>query len=250
MIKWIFFDVGNIIFNDDPAMAYIYESLHKAIIASGKNMSLASLLFEREQLIINNKDGKHHHTLGEKYLGKPYWKQLREDILLNLNNNYLEFNKLIFKIKDEIQILSTKYKLGIAANQVKACRSVLEELGILKYFDIVGISDEMKYQKPDLAFFNEILSKKEIRPQTAIMIGDRIDNDIVPAKAIGMRTIWVNWDIKNKGYVPQTDYQMQYFQSQLRASSQGVRPANESESPDIELTSVENLSEKIFSYNW
>src|SRR3989339_1040301 len=246
MIKWIFFDVGNIIFNDDPVMAYIYERLHKAILASGKNMSFASLLFEREQLIFSSKDGKHHHTLGEKYLGKPNWNQLREDVLLNLNNNYLKFNKLFFNIMDEVKNLSTRYKLGIAANQVKACRSSLEELDMLKYFDIVGISEEMKYHKPDPLFFKEILNMRNIKPQNAVMIGDRIDNDIIPAKAVGMRTIWVNWDIKNKGYVPQTDYQKQYFESQLKASIQNIKPANENESPDIELTSVENLSEKIF----
>ena len=29
------------------------------------------------------------------------------------------------------------------------------------------------------------------RPENAVMIGDRIDNDIVPAKNAGMMTIWI-----------------------------------------------------------
>lgn len=29
------------------------------------------------------------------------------------------------------------------------------------------------------------------KPENAVMIGDRIDNDIVPAKQLGMKTIWI-----------------------------------------------------------
>ena len=28
-------------------------------------------------------------------------------------------------------------------------------------------------------------------PDSAVMIGDRLDNDIVPAKRAGMKTVWV-----------------------------------------------------------
>ena len=29
------------------------------------------------------------------------------------------------------------------------------------------------------------------RPEEAVMVGDRLDNDIFPAKALGMGTVWV-----------------------------------------------------------
>ena len=40
------------------------------------------------------------------------------------------------------------------------------------------------------------------------MIGDRIDNDIVPAKELGMKTIWIKqgfgkyWNIKSENEIP------------------------------------------------
>ena len=40
-------------------------------------------------------------------------------------------------------------------------------------------------------------------PREAVMIGDRIDNDILPAKALGMHTVWIRqgfgglWNISN-----------------------------------------------------
>ncbi len=35
-------------------------------------------------------------------------------------------------------------------------------------------------------------NRADCKPQYAVMVGDRTDNDIVPAKAIGMETIWIN----------------------------------------------------------
>ena len=35
------------------------------------------------------------------------------------------------------------------------------------------------------------LDKAGCRPEDAIMIGDRLDNDIIPAKKMGMKTVWV-----------------------------------------------------------
>ena len=29
------------------------------------------------------------------------------------------------------------------------------------------------------------------RAEDAVMVGDRLDNDILPAKAVGMKTIWI-----------------------------------------------------------
>ncbi len=40
-------------------------------------------------------------------------------------------------------------------------------------------------------FFEIALERSSCKPENAVMIGDRIDNDIVPAKQLGMKTIWV-----------------------------------------------------------
>ena len=39
--------------------------------------------------------------------------------------------------------------------------------------------------------FNLALERANCNPQNSIMIGDRLDNDIVPAKSLGMHTIWI-----------------------------------------------------------
>ena len=39
--------------------------------------------------------------------------------------------------------------------------------------------------------FNLALERANCNPQISIMIGDWLDNDIVPAKSLGMHTIWI-----------------------------------------------------------
>lgn len=61
----------------------------------------------------------------------------------------------------------------------------------MHYFDVVTASAEAGYEKPDLRIFKLALEQASCNPQNAIMVGDRLENDIVPARQLGMKTIWV-----------------------------------------------------------
>ncbi len=87
--------------------------------------------------------------------------------------------------------LSGKYRLGVIANQAKGLKERLREWGILPYFSAVASSWEAGFIKPDPALFRYALSLAGCAPKEAAMIGDRLDNDIAPAKALGMKTVWV-----------------------------------------------------------
>jgi len=61
----------------------------------------------------------------------------------------------------------------------------------MKYISLVIASAEEGVAKPDKEIFLRALSRAECPPENAFMIGDRLDNDIEPAKKLGMKTIWV-----------------------------------------------------------
>ena len=67
----------------------------------------------------------------------------------------------------------------------------LEKLGLLKHIDLVISSAEEGVAKPDLRIFQIALARADCKPEEAIMVGDRIDNDIIPANKIGMTTVWI-----------------------------------------------------------
>lgn len=88
-------------------------------------------------------------------------------------------------------LCSHGYKIGVIANQSPGTAERLERWGLLKYIDAVAASAELGVSKPDRAIFDKALEMAGCKAQEAVMIGDRLDNDIVPAKKLGMKTIWI-----------------------------------------------------------
>ena len=84
-----------------------------------------------------------------------------------------------------------KYKIGIIANQSLGTEERLAHQGILKFINLIVASAEEGVAKPDRRIFEIALERSNCKPVNAIMIGDRIDNDIIPAKRMGMNTIWI-----------------------------------------------------------
>jgi putative hydrolase of the HAD superfamily len=83
------------------------------------------------------------------------------------------------------------HKLYIATNgsSVKQWDKLIR-LGIALYFDGVFVSEDIGRQK-DEQFFREVLSRLGSEPEGCLMVGDREDADIRPAKAVGIRTVRV-----------------------------------------------------------
>ena len=79
--------------------------------------------------------------------------------------------------------------LGLAANQPTVALKNMERFGILKYFTYQEVSGTTNIRKPDSRLWLHSCEGLGVEPQEAIMVGDRIDNDIVPARMLGMIAI-------------------------------------------------------------
>ena len=58
----------------------------------------------------------------------------------------------------------------------------LESYGLNPFISLWVSSVEIGLEKPDLAIFQGALKQAQCAPHQALMIGDRVDNDIRPAK--------------------------------------------------------------------
>jgi HAD superfamily hydrolase (TIGR01549 family) len=118
-------------------------------------------------------------------------------VLANAQNAYAhdayEHDELLYKnTRMCFKKLSRRFKIGIIANQCLATKKWLEQHGILQYIDLVIISkEEDMTAKTNQEIFELALNKSDCRPNNAVMIGDRIENDIIPAKSLGFHTIWL-----------------------------------------------------------
>ena len=87
-------------------------------------------------------------------------------------------------------------RLGIIANQPTWIRGRMQDWGLLEFFEAesVVISDEVAISKPRPEIFQFALGQAEVAAAESVMVGNDYLNDILPAKHLGMRTIWIERD--------------------------------------------------------
>ena len=87
---------------------------------------------------------------------------------------------------ETLEYLSSKYELIVLSNWFTYTQKKrLENAGILKYFTKVSGGDEREL-KPSLKAFDIVDKKSE-----CVMIGDSLNNDILPALKLGMQAILI-----------------------------------------------------------
>lgn len=170
-IEWIFFDVGSTLVDESKAFQHRIED---AIAGT----SIAYQQFYDTMLTYYKQNQKGDlETI--KYYGLIQTKWHKEDEIL-----YPDATACL-------KALSKKYKIGIIANQSLGTAERLKKFGLLETIDLVIASAEEGVSKPNLRIYEIALERAKCKAENAVMIGDRLDNDIAPANSIGMKTIWI-----------------------------------------------------------
>ncbi|MFI2431874.1 HAD family hydrolase [Streptomyces sp. NPDC018693] len=81
--------------------------------------------------------------------------------------------------------------LGIAGNQTVRAGRILREL-FTEDVDLIGTSDDWGASKPDAEFFHRVADVVPVAVDEMLYVGDRVDNDINPARKAGMHTALVH----------------------------------------------------------
>lgn len=167
-IKWLFFDVGSTLVDESKA------NEHRLLDAiEGTDITFEQAYARAVQLAKQNIA----HPL--KCLGLPITPWHSEDEAV-----YPQAARCLAGLRK-------RYKIGIIANQSPGTVERMKRYGLSRYLDLVVASAEAGIEKPDLRIFELALKRANCLPENAVMIGDRLDNDIIPAKRIGLKTIWI-----------------------------------------------------------
>lgn len=81
------------------------------------------------------------------------------------------------------------YRVGIAGNQPSSTELELLTLGFKP--DFIASSTSWGVAKPSPEFFTRVIDAAGVAAVEVLYVGDRVDNDIVPARSAGMRTAFI-----------------------------------------------------------
>ncbi|MCU0607721.1 MAG: HAD family hydrolase [Candidatus Edwardsbacteria bacterium] len=238
-IDWIFFDIGNVIFYDLPLLARIWRHFYLTMREAGLALSFEQVLAEREEILGNNPPEVHPRKLiAERHC--PSVPAEVKQKAYEYHHLYPGANVPLPGVHQVLGELGGSYHLGVIANQPPLVRGELAAHGLAGFFDLLVISDEVGLHKPDVRIFAHALSLAQADPARCLMVGDRVDNDVRPARSLGMRTVWLDNDYSLMPYAPQDEYERRYIASYLRISGvdQRLLPGG---APDARITNPAEL---------
>jgi FMN hydrolase / 5-amino-6-(5-phospho-D-ribitylamino)uracil phosphatase len=81
------------------------------------------------------------------------------------------------------------YRTAVVANQPASRHEELLALGL--EVDVVAMSEALGVSKPAPEFFARLVELTGAEAGRICYVGDRVDNDVIPAVAAGMRAVWL-----------------------------------------------------------
>ena len=81
------------------------------------------------------------------------------------------------------------FRVGLAGNQPQEAEAALAEAGVVA--DFIASSARWGVEKPSAAFFDKVIEAAGAPAAAIAYVGDRLDNDVLPAKAAGMVSIFL-----------------------------------------------------------
>lgn len=242
-IEWVFLDIGNVIFYDLPLLARIWKHFYQTMRGEGLRLTFEEVLAEREQILRNDPP----EVNPRKLIAQRHCPELGPEALqraLRYHHLYPGSGVPLPGVTGALEALRGEFRLGVIANQPPLVRAELERYCLHGSFDLLVISDEVGLHKPDVRIFEYALDKAGAEPSRCVMVGDRVDNDVRPAKALGMRTVWLDNDYSRMPYRPRDDHERLYIESYLRISGvdQRLLPGAE---PDARIAALGELPSAV-----
>jgi HAD superfamily hydrolase (TIGR01549 family) len=223
-MKWLFFDIGSTLVNEEAFDKYLFGYVYEMIERSGAKIAHEDFDEALKKIIEERRFG------GAAYFGlvKTLTEHFSSDkkIMLKIVERYKKYalKRYLEKMEpypDALKTaseLSKKYKLGIIANQPVGTRQRINSFGLAEYFSVIVLSEQVKLRKPDTRIFQLALKMAKCSPEDSTMIGDRLDIDMGPSKLLGFRTIRVKQGVMVN-----------------------LNPINDFEIPDYEVNSLKEL---------
>jgi HAD superfamily hydrolase (TIGR01549 family) len=222
MITTVLLDAGGVILD---------ESEHERVRIAIATRILSTVLPGYSENTLREDLDEAIRVFCPRILAYTFWKRVGpdQDLFKRLYRAFLEEwaaqrppLKMMPGFESEVGRISGRFRIGIAGQYGSDLVELLERENLLSHFAYRFTQDDFDITKPDPRYLERIAAACGVMPSECIMVGDRVDNDIIPAKQIGMKTVLVRVGLHR-----------------------GQTPRIPDEFPDKEITGIEGLADAI-----
>ncbi|MHA2398119.1 MAG: HAD family hydrolase [Promethearchaeota archaeon] len=227
MISVVTFDLWNTLFSkksySEIRLTSLYNFLEKQGIPISSNTVENAYHSKFHFHEVTFEDINFHHIYTKERITRVF-KELElkieekeiEKLRLEFESLMIDNPPLLKKgVTDTLEELAADYQLGLISNTGVTpgpiISQVLENYGILQYFDVTIYSDETGLFKPHPKMFEIPLNELNCKATNAIHIGDMIETDVKGANEFDMLSIWLN----DSNEINTTDIEPDYEISQI-----------------------------------
>lgn len=191
MITTVLLDAGGVILD---------ESEHERVRIEIATRILGDVVTGYSESMLRSDLDEAIRVFCPRILAYVIWKRVKPDLDLfgRLYNGFRSewarrrpALKLMAGFKAEIERIAPHLKIGIAGQYGGDLLDLLAQEGLLDHFTYRFTQDDFDITKPDPRYLERIARACGVEPGECIMVGDRVDNDIIPAKQVGMKTVLV-----------------------------------------------------------
>lgn len=170
----VVFDVGETLLNDTREYGawadwigvprHTFSAVMGVVTAAGRNIEETFQYFRPGFDLAEERERREQAGMGEAY----------ED-----SDLYPDVRPALGKLRE------MGLWVGIAGNQTAKAGRILRSMDLPA--DLIATSDDWGVAKPGQAFFQRVIEVAPGSPESIVYVGDHRDNDVLPAKAAGLR---------------------------------------------------------------
>lgn len=219
LIKGVFFDIDDTLYDSTKLATMARRNSIQAMMDAGLSVAGEEELYSKLEEIIKaygSNYPKHYDEL-LKAFGVKWSPRIVAAGVVAYERTKAGYLRPYPGVVPMLIKLKENHKLGVISNGLAVKQwEKLVGLGIHHFFDIVATSEELGYSKPRKEIFEHAMKELNLKPGECVMVGDRLDTDILGGKRAGMITV------------------------RIRTGRRAEKPKDEN-TPDYEINSIAEL---------
>jgi len=206
-VEAVFFDAGNTILYPDPPVGQVYADALREAGVRVSAVEVAGRFRETFGRLSRERSRAALRCGGPATAGKQWWRRIVwdcfepygplegfEELFEGLWDYFAGADawRVYPDVLPTFEALRARgLRLGLISNWDVRLDAILKGLGLDEWLDHVVISHQVGVEKPHPAIFRRALALCGLKPGQALHVGDSYAEDVVGARAIGMRAVWL-----------------------------------------------------------